>query len=125
MRRGGRIRTPGSLPERESCIRTLIVSRGWQHSWEHNVRRPDVYVFWGTGVCTYSFHGTRYAACCQVGREPNGFLLGRHGRPLVIQRFAEGVVGVQETIPTVQVEGSAPSFACENPEARIIFLYFF
>ena len=50
MGRGGRIRTPGSLPERESCIRTLIVSRGWQHSWEHNVRRPDVYVSSGQAL---------------------------------------------------------------------------
>ena len=49
---------------------------------------------WGALECTYSFHGTRYAACRQVGREPNRFLLGGHGRALVVPQSARWVEGV-------------------------------
>ena len=28
-----RVHTPGALPDLESCIRTLMVSSGWQHNW--------------------------------------------------------------------------------------------
>ena len=30
------IHTPGACPDLESCIRTLIVSRGWQHSYKRS-----------------------------------------------------------------------------------------
>lgn len=94
MERRGRIRTPGSLPERESCIRTLIVSRGWQHNYVGAYRASnqttDIYVFGSDARYTYCFHGTCYAARRHVGRKSDRFFLWRHGCALVMQEWIEG-----------------------------------
>ena len=49
MGQRGQRRTPGNLPERESCIRTLIVSRGWQHNWKHSDHRIRLLMLHGFG----------------------------------------------------------------------------
>ena len=56
----------------------------------------EIYVF-GEVNGTHRFHSTRDAACRQVRREPNWFLLGGHDDAPVMQgsaRYVEGDSGV-------------------------------
>ena len=81
--------TPGARPDLESCMRTLMVSSGWQHSCRQektrsseqseNLRGEE-----GGGPAlglgkeegrTYGFHGAGKAAGHELGREPDGLLV--------------------------------------------------
>lgn len=58
--------TPGARPDLESCMRTLMVSSGWQHSFTGNSFSTASHEL---ERITHSFHGASHPSCGDMGSE--------------------------------------------------------